>query len=359
MGFARRMARRTVRKAVRKTVRAATPRPVRKAVHPVRTATRAVTPQPVRQVGHAVYAGRHPVSAAGSALTRPGSGTGRSSDSASREQGRTGVGTPAVRAAEAVASRDQIAGLMAIARQQFAPAERPVIPAPKRVSPVRFRREEWASRKRETRFWQRSERRQLRREIAAHARDRAAKAFSRALTDQKEQQATADAQWEALCAGEPGVLASALEEAFSRSHTPIEVRHADGSYAALTLVLPAPQVLPEKKAHITPTGKLSSRAWTKTELNEAYAQLLGAHLIFAARQAWAAAPSLTEIRLTGVRLADGRDREVLFDTDLSRAPGQWEDNGWGYAVLHESPRGLNRKGKSQEVIPWPTAALGR
>ena len=355
MGFARRMARRTVRKTVRKTVRAATPRPVRKAVHPARTARRAVTPQPVRQVGHAVYVGTHPVSATGSALTRSGRGN-RRRRSASRGRGTAG-GTPGILAVEAVASRDQLAELMAIARQQFAPADRPVIPAPTPVSPVQFEREEWASRKRETRLWQRSQRRQLRRQIAARARDRAAEASSRALADQQEQQAAADAQWEALCAGEPQTLASALKDAFASSHTSVEVMHADGSYAALTLILPAPRVLPDKKAHITPTGKLSRRAWTKTELNEAYAQLLGAHLIFAARQAWAAAPSITEIRFTGVRVVDGSHREVLFDADLPRSPGRWYDDEWGYLVLHDSPWGLNRKGKSREVTPWLVADL--
>jgi hypothetical protein len=56
MGFARRV--------VRKTVRKATPRPVRKAMHPVRTAKNAVTPRPVRQVSRAAYTVRHPVGAA-------------------------------------------------------------------------------------------------------------------------------------------------------------------------------------------------------------------------------------------------------------------------------------------------------
>ena len=56
MGFARRV--------VRKSVRRATPRPVRKAMHPARTARNAITPRPVKQVRRAVYTTRHPIGAA-------------------------------------------------------------------------------------------------------------------------------------------------------------------------------------------------------------------------------------------------------------------------------------------------------
>lgn len=55
MGFARRV--------VRKSVRKATPRPVRKAMHPARTVKDAVTPRPVRQASRAAYTVRHPVGA--------------------------------------------------------------------------------------------------------------------------------------------------------------------------------------------------------------------------------------------------------------------------------------------------------
>lgn len=56
MGFARRV--------VRKSVRKATPRPVRKAMHPARTAKNAVTPRSVKQVSRAAYTVKHPVGAA-------------------------------------------------------------------------------------------------------------------------------------------------------------------------------------------------------------------------------------------------------------------------------------------------------
>jgi DNA segregation ATPase FtsK/SpoIIIE, S-DNA-T family len=70
------------RRLVRKTVRKATPRPVRKAMHPVRTAKYAVTPRPIRQASRVVYTVRNPVGAAENkiigAIVEAGSGPRRS-----------------------------------------------------------------------------------------------------------------------------------------------------------------------------------------------------------------------------------------------------------------------------------------
>ena len=52
------------RRVVRKSVRRATPRSVRRAMHPARTVRYAVTPRPVKQVSRAAYTVRHPVGAA-------------------------------------------------------------------------------------------------------------------------------------------------------------------------------------------------------------------------------------------------------------------------------------------------------
>jgi hypothetical protein len=60
MGFARRV--------VRKSVRRATPRQVRRAMHPARAARNAVTPRPVKRASRAAYTARHPVGAAENAM---------------------------------------------------------------------------------------------------------------------------------------------------------------------------------------------------------------------------------------------------------------------------------------------------
>jgi hypothetical protein len=110
---------------------------------------------------------------------------------------------------------------------------------------------------------------------------------------QQEQQARADAWWYSLSRGEPQVLTAALTAAFADNPAPVVVASAAGSAAVLVVILPGLHVLPEKKAHTTPTGRLSSKAWTKTELNDVYAELLAAHLLATIREAWAVGCSLS------------------------------------------------------------------
>ena len=359
MGFGRRL--------VRKTVRKATPRPVRRAMHPVRTVKYAATPRPVRQVSRAVYTVTNPLGAAenkliGAALssgsrrraspTRGGPST--RSRSAPTSQGMSGTG---VRAAEAVASHDQLAQLMIVQRERFTAARRPLVPDPSAVDPKPFQQQEWERRKGEAHLWQRARRQQLRAETAAFGKAAAADLQTQAHVEQREQQALADTWWTALNQGEPGVLIAALEAAFDDNPAPVVVVSARGSDAFLALVLPGPEVLPPKTAHITPTGRLSSRAWTKTELNQVYTELLGAHLLATIRETWAVAPSLTNLRVAGLRKRADGPRDVLFDVYVSRADGHWADDRWGDTLLAHVPGGLNRAGRAQEVQPWPREKL--
>jgi hypothetical protein len=87
-------------------------------------------------------------------------------------------------------------------------------------------------------------------------------------------------------------------------------------------------------------------------LNEVYAKLLGAHILATARETWAVAPSLSNLRIIGLRLAND-EGEVLFDVDVVRAQGQWASDAWGETMLAHSQWGLNRKGRTREVLPWP------
>jgi hypothetical protein len=358
MGFARRL--------VRKSVRKATPRSVRRAMHPVRTVKHSVTPRPVKQMSRAMYTVTNPLGAAenkviGAAL----SGSGKRSAGRQRAVPRTAQATATqsataggVRAAEAAQSADRLAQLMAVQRERFADVQRPVIPAPAAVDAGQFIEAEWARRKAEAPWWQRAKRRQLRAEVEQYARSLAADAHSRAQREHQEQQAAADAWWNALHRGEPAVVTAALKAAFSDNLAPVVVVGTTPSAAALTVLLPGMQVLPEKMAHTTPTGKLSSKAWPKTQLNEVYADLLGAHLLATIREAWAVAPSLANLRIIGVRRATEARLEALFDVEVSRADGHWHDDTWGTVVLSaREQQGLNRFGQSAEVRPWPHEKL--
>lgn len=354
MGFGRRL--------MRKTVRRATPRSVRRAMHPVRTAKRAVTPRPVRQVSRAVYTITNPLGAAedkligaalGSGRRRRTSGRSRTTARRTRPNQTTGttVTGAGVRAAEGAASHRQLAELMAVQRERFAPAQRLVVADPPSVDAIPLETQEWKRLKRGVHVWQRGERKRLRHAAAVHGQREAADLYSQACAQQRAQQVEADTWWQSLLNGQPDVLRAALETAFADNPAAVTVTWADGQEAAVTLLLPGLDVLPEKKTHVTPTGRLSAKAWTKTELNDVYAELLGAHLLATVRETWAVAPSLRRIRITGVRHHDASD-DLLFDVTVIHDTGWWDDDAAGSAVLQNADRGLNRAGRAREIRAW-------
>jgi len=108
---------------------------------------------------------------------------------------------------------------------------------------------------------------------------------------------------------------------------------------------------------VTPTGKPSVRKWTKSELNEAYADLLGAHTLATVREAWAVAPGLAKIRIMGMCRTPGMAKGLLFDVSVTRNCGNWLDDRWGRVVLDATPGGLTRVGRACEITSWPADRL--
>lgn len=153
------------------------------------------------------------------------------------------------------------------------------------------------------------------------------------------------------------VVEAALEAALADNSARALVISGEKEDTHLAIYLPGIDVFPEKRANITPTGRLSSKVWTKGEINEAYAELIGAHLVALCRETWAVCPSIEGARITGLienyTLADG----LLFDVDCNRASEGWADDGWGYRVLEEAKWGLNRVSRSREIKAWPPQAV--
>ncbi|MDQ7809399.1 hypothetical protein Q5425_37225 [Amycolatopsis sp. A133] len=320
----------------------------------------------MRQVSRAIYTVTNPLGAAENALLNSVTSSrsrGRRTTSSSRGRStrpstsRATPATPAVsatdvRAAEGAAAHRHLAELMAVQRERFAPVQRPMIPVPPPIDPAVIEQQEWAKIKHEARPWQRARRRELRQEAANRARQQATELNTRAREHHRIQQAQADAWWAALQRGDAQVLRAALDAAFADNPAPVMVTHADRQHANLVVLLPGLEVLPPKKAHMTPTGRLSSKAWTKTELNDVYADLLGAHLLATVREAWATGPSLTHLKVTGIRRGPGNADERLFTVEVDRVGTAWQDDHAGATVLQIAPHGLNRVGRTREVRAW-------
>jgi hypothetical protein len=342
----------------RKLVRKATPRPVRHAMHPVRTVKNKATPRPIRQISRGIYTVTNPLGAAESAVIF-GSGRRRKKPSTTRQGPVRSVNTGGlgVRAAEAHSVHDDLARQLAVQRERFAPVQKPAVPAPPGpVDPQVLMEQEWSKRKGEVSLWRRSKRRLLKAQISTEARVHAIAKAAETDAAHVRRQAEADQWWTALNRGDPEVVTSALKAAFADNPAPALVQKVEGDKAVLCVVLPWPDVLPAKKAHVTPTGRTSTRAWTKTELNDVYAALVGGHLLATFREAWATAPSISLIRIFGVRKRPNDPLEVLFDVEGSRDDPHWNDDSLGASVLARSD-GLRRGGQARAVQAWPKRDL--
>ena len=335
-------------------------------MHPVRTAKRAVTPKVVRKASRAVYTVTNPLGAMENALigaalgpSKRGRGTraGSTRSGARPNQRPAASPQPTARAIEASLAESRLGELMAVQRERFTPVERPIIAAPDPVDPHSFELDEWKRRRSGVPFWQLRLRKQLRAECADTGRIHAGRAYAELLEQQRVLQSQSDAWWHSLLSGDPIVLEGVLTAAFADNAAPVSVLDARGDTAVLAVLLPGADVLPDKKPHVTPTGKLSVRKWTKSELNEAYADLLGAHALATIREAWSVAPGLATIRIIGICRAPGIAAGLLFDVTVTRSGGNWLDDRCGRVVLDASPGGLRRVGRACEITSWPADGL--
>lgn len=353
MGFTRRL--------VRKSVRAATPRSVRRAMHPVRTAVHAATPRPIRQLSRVAYTVTNPLGAAENALIgaalNGGSRRARRPRAAAGSPTTSSLSAPATRAEQGAADFELLDMFRSVARERFAASARPVISLPVAVDVPGLERELWADRQSEVPFWRWGKRRQLRLEVQTAAQAAAAETDRSAAGEHRTRQERADLWWQQLRAGDSRVLVAALDAAFADNWSPVQVTHLPGADVTLRLQLPGPDVLPERKPVLTPTGRTSSKAWSKTDHADTYAEILGAHLLATVRETFAVGPSVTSVRVTGVRCSEQDREEVLFDVTVARGSVPVNDIRYGEQILAQSPRGLRRTGRTREVSAWPPADL--
>ncbi len=359
------------KRILRQSVRAATPRPVRRAMHPVRTTKNALIPRPIHQARRAVYTMTNPLGAAENAAIRaairaPGqlsralaSSAPRRSNTGSRNSTSTLSGASLFQARsgyslaeQADASQTLLAELISARRDKFTPATRPVIPEVPPVPDEPIRTRMWAARRREVPWWRPRVRKELAAKVQAAAHAEAELQWQQADVQRARLQEDADRWWQQLNAGTPTVVEQALVATFADNAAPVAVDKLKPTEAQLRVSLPPPDVMPAKVAHITPSGRRSVRAWKQAEFEAAYRALLGAHLLATVREAWAVGAPLTELNVIGQRSTDGR-RGFLFSVTLQRTDGVWDDDGLGIALLERAPRPLRTSGRTRQIDLWP------
>ena len=114
-------------------------------------------------------------------------------------------------------------------------------------------------------------------------------------------QQEADKLWQRLITNDPDVVLAVLSQAFQTSSAnaaPLGVWDAE---AHLVLLAPDLAALPERHPTTTAAGNLSLKKFTKGEMADLYKQLVAGLVLATAKEAFAVAPGLTEIRIVSLR----------------------------------------------------------
>jgi hypothetical protein len=252
--------------------------------------------------------------------------------------------------------------LVTVHHEAFAPAARIVLPPPPPIDPSPLERElrnihlgalgflEW-SRRRQVRLWAKHAALERARQIGHHR-----------LTEHQRLQRQADEQWEALLRHDPAAVMSALEAAYEDNQAPaacLDVGTGNGvRYATVIVLFPHVDAIPEKRSALTPTGRPTMKARSKTDRNDLYLAALGSTVLATVREGLAVAPSVQEFRLIAVRRS-GHRLEPIFAGRFPRTAFDsitWERLDPA-GVLTDLPDSMVRRvGRTGEVVALDLAA---
>lgn len=200
----------------------------------------------------------------------------------------------------------QLIALCQAHQQEFEPAERPVAPLPEPVNEreikKRLEREATAG----LSAFKFGERRAAKRESLTRLEDEIRAEEARRAQAAQQLQAQLDDQWGRLQANDAATVLAALEAAFEDNEAPAAaVSCRDDRVDIVVRWSPVGDVVPERKAAVTPSGQPTIRKRSKTEQAELYLEALCSHVLVTAKEALAVCPAINQVGLAAIRA--GRD----------------------------------------------------
>lgn len=179
--------------------------------------------------------------------------------------------------------------------QSFPPAQAPVVPPPQPVDEEALRGAHEKQALEGISWFKRSERREARERARQEAAAAAARQRQAAQAAHDREQAQADEQWQQLLANDPETVVATLEAAFEHSQMPAAPLDCQAAHATVLVRFPpVERVVPAQQAAVTPTGRPTVKARTKSETNRLYAAAVLSHSLAAGRETLAACPALEE-----------------------------------------------------------------
>ena len=141
-----------------------------------------------------------------------------------------------------------------------------------------------------------------------------------------------DAIWTALASNDPETVLGMLEQAFADNETPAAAVSCRGARIDLVIMWPAVEdVVPERKAALTPTGTPTIHKRPKNEIAEFYLWALCSSALVTIKEAFAVCPAIEQAGVAVVRCVDDPVRgdrvvEPIFLGTVER--GQLDGINW-------------------------------
>lgn len=110
-------------------------------------------------------------------------------------------------------------------------------------------------------------------------------------------------RWTNLIANDAPTVMAQLQEAFADNEMPAAPLGVEGAEAAVTVLAPPQEAIPERIGGITDAGNVSLRKLPKTERQSLMTSITCGYALVTAREAFAVAPALDSVRVVVLRSA--------------------------------------------------------
>ena len=150
--------------------------------------------------------------------------------------------------------------------------------------------------------FKRAERKAAKERAASRAKSQHQSLIDQALAEQQKEQEIFDEIWKNLISNDPSEVYTRVTDAFGDNDAKASVINVEGSKLDLLMMVPGLDVIPERTAGYSPTGRISVKKMTASERNFHYYDLIPSQVLATIKEAFAVAPGITEIRLVALRL---------------------------------------------------------
>jgi hypothetical protein len=205
------------------------------------------------------------------------------------------------KAQQAQALASAIKGIRTLHHQDFPLVQRLVVPYPSRPDHTAILRRRMNDALARVSIFRRSTRKAAKAAAVLATQMECSELQATGQAQQRAVEQETDKLWRRLITNDPDVVLAVLSHAFhtsSANATPLSVWNAE---AQLVLLIPDPAALPERYPTTTAAGNLSLKKFTKAELADLYKQLVAGLVLAAAKEAFAVAPGVNEIRIVAMR----------------------------------------------------------